>query len=1289
MDVTLEKQVFSLLSKYHKEKNAAEFQLDSYNEFVSNTLQKIIDDIPEIVIIPKENQTYKVKFGQIYLEKPCIIEEDRSIRPLYPNEARLRDLTYESTLSLDIYDELIDTKDPNENKQGTYTKFVLCKIPTMLKSSLCNLFDKSDEECIKLGECAYDIGGYFVINGKERVLVAQERANYNYVYIFEQKNSNKYKYLAEIRSMSEETGHSTLVETMIVNDGKSVLISLPHIKKAINFVIILKAFGLSENEIVNVVCSKEESENNLKIIVLFCIHECSDITTKDDALRAIGTFSEHVIADDKKSSYAFQILENELFPHLGLSSNKEKVLLLSFMIRKLIISYIHRTLNPQDISYINDRDNLSVKRFESSGMLIADIFRMLLRRTLEKAKKYIVKRPDIITYLSRDSSISLGMRRCFSTGEWGIQKNTYSRSGVSQVLNRLSFSAMVSHLRRVVIPIGKEGKNVKVRQLHPTQIFFFCACESPEGHSIGIVKNFTIMTRITNNIPTCIVRDIIEREKTITLMNDLSYNDWVKYTKIMVGGTFVGITKNAKKTLQNLRAMRKRQELPIDCSITHILLDDVIEIYSDGGRLVRPLFPVKNRKLLFNWEEVSNLSWSEMIEKGYVVYRDSNEIEYSLICMNLTELRENDYEYCEIHPSLMFGVIGSTIPFPEHSQAPRNCYMCLSRGTKVLLSNNSEKNIEDIRVGDFIVSTNTDKMFPEITSVTRVSKQRKKIIKIITPDRREIRCTRDHKFLTSGGDWVNAEDLLDKSIYTLPNYIIEPVSSIIELDEEEDVYDITTNSPYHNFVANGFVVHNCSQAKQSLSTFALSYPLRTDTITHIMHYPQKALIYTQQTRWLGYDDMPQGVNTIVAVMCYTGYNQEDSVIINRGAIDRGLFVCTTFRSFACEEKKKSSAYFESIELPQNDKLRVKKYNYLKLKEDGVIKEGVNVVENDVLVSKNYTHIFKDGEEKKDRSMVVKKGEEGIVDKVFDTTSISGFRLIKIRIRSTRIPEIGDKFAMRNGQKMTCGAILNPEDMPRTESGIIPDMIVNPHCLSGRMTINMILEMGKGKGCALEGKRGDATAFSTSSFDPSEAISEKMREFGCEKYGNEIMYSGFTGERIQAQIFVGPCYYFRLRHLVSDKIHSRNSSGAVQILTLQPSEGRSRLGGIRLGEMERDCLISQGTASTIEERLFKMSDPYQVSVCAKCGVITAEHENCRNCNADKSNIVEINIPYACKLLFQELNAMNIKILILPQTEFLGSNIIARKTKPRGESIFKKEIKKIGNKKIKEMVENANT
>jgi DNA-directed RNA polymerase II subunit RPB2 len=404
-----------------------------------------------------------------------------------------------------------------------------------------------------------------------------------------------------------------------------------------------------------------------------------------------------------------------------------------------------------------------------------------------------------------------------------------------------------------------------------------------------------------------------------------------------------------------------------------------------------------------------------------------------------------------------------------------------------------------------------------------------------------------------------------------------------------------------------------------------------------MSYPQRPVVKTRHGEMLGFDDLPSGMNAIVAVACYSGYNQEDSILLNKASLDRGMFITTVYKTMMCEEKKKSPTNYETIEVPPAA-IRVGGYNYSKLGEDGIVEEGTYVTKNDVVVGKVYT---KDDDEPVDCSVVIKAGEEGIIDKIYITTNSDGARIIKLRIRNRRIPEIGDKFCNRSGQKGTVGMIFNEEDMPFTEQGIRPDIIINAHAFPSRMTINYLIETILGKTSSLNGTFGYSTAFTPESDDPIEKIASELGKHGFERYGNETLYSGFTGEPMNAKIFTGVTYYQRLKHMVKDKMHAR-STGNITMLSRQPVEGRSRDGGLRLGEMERDSLLAHGTSAFLKERLFNMSDAYKVTVCKSCGFVISKEGECQMCASDA--VVDVNIPYACKLLFQELNAMGIKTTI---------------------------------------------
>jgi DNA-directed RNA polymerase II subunit RPB2 len=365
--------------------------------------------------------------------------------------------------------------------------------------------------------------------------------------------------------------------------------------------------------------------------------------------------------------------------------------------------------------------------------------------------------------------------------------------------------------------------------------------------------------------------------------------------------------------------------------------------------------------------------------------------------------------------------------------------------------------------------------------------------------------------------------------------------------------------------------------------------------------------------------------------------------MNKSAIERGLFVVTSYRTLVEEEKKQGTYNYETICLPPFDK-RKRNANYGFLNKRGIIeKKGhVYVSKGDVIIGKILTKSNKNGEDEIfDCSYIIKSGEEGYVDRVIETVTPNGYKMIKVTIRNQKIPEAGDKCASRSAQKGTIGLVMPQEDMPFTQDGITPDILINSLCLPSRMTVSQLLETVLGKACCMEGTYGDATAFSSNSQNIAEHICDRLEKNGFERTGWEMLYNGMTGLPIKAKIFIGPVFYQRLKHMVSDKIHSR-SHGQVTTLTRQPLEGRSREGGLRFGEMERDAMIAHGTSMFLKERLCDQSDPYKVPICNQCGNISTTKTNCEICDCD--NISMVGLPYISKLVLQELNAMCIKTSI---------------------------------------------
>lgn len=396
-----------------------------------------------------------------------------------------------------------------------------------------------------------------------------------------------------------------------------------------------------------------------------------------------------------------------------------------------------------------------------------------------------------------------------------------------------------------------------------------------------------------------------------------------------------------------------------------------------------------------------------------------------------------------------------------------------------------------------------------------------------------------------------------------------PIKSIVEIPTTV-ISDITTESENHTFIASsGFCVHNSAMGKQAMGIYTTNFRHRYDTLAHILHYPQKPLVNSRILQLLPSNNMPSGINAVVAIASYSGYNQEDSVILNQSAIDRGLFASTFYRTYRNEEKK--SHMFGEDELfcqPLNFNTRILKGgNYNKLDNSGFVPRNTYVSSNDIIIGKVIPYKDESGKTcYRDNSSSLKNNESGHVEDYIVSTNEDGYKFCKFRVRSTRNPMIGDKFSSRHGQKGTIGIVYRQEDMPFTKDGVVPDIIINPHAIPSRMTIGQLVECLLGKSCATLGCYGDATPFTEMSV---KKISNLVTQCGFEPHGNEVLYNGRTGQQLDMNIFIGPTYYQRLKHMSADKIHSR-STGPYVMLTRQPSEGRSRDGGLRFGEMERDC-----------------------------------------------------------------------------------------------------------------------
>jgi DNA-directed RNA polymerase beta subunit len=1040
---------------------------------------------------------------------------------------------------------------------------------------------------------------------------------------------------------------------------------------------------------------------------------------------------------------------------------------------------------------------------------------------------------------------------------------------------------------------------------------------TPEGSSVGLVKNMALSTSISVSMNSTHIRNVLKEEGVNIYDDSNTDNDYLDklgdYNNIyvMVNGDIIGYHNKPNELYTKIKHYKRSGYIYPMTSVIWDIQHRFITISTEAGRMYRPLYIVdidpitKKRELRINkilkrkgisWEEYRkdknfdyfiapcegskiNDEESYLEEEGFIEYMDCEEINHAMIATFPGDLEKGMkgtayppfYTHCEIHPSLMNGILGVNIPFSDHNQSPRNCYQCINQNETVYMSNGTYKQIKDVVVGDKVVCFNPETMINDYTTVVAQYNRLtpKMVYTVSTISGRNIIATYDHKFITNEG-WMEVQFINEltklgiyiknynyRTIYISPdvnnnmitfkdteeysniykdmglyplsntndkiniiariagyyyanknvftnkkdaddfnkdvefigfqygvfdtNYVLyfnrlteniewlsncsniakiefigaylgatyksldniketnssnipeihisyvfdnidETVSKIMEeLNINKDWYetndgiaqyynkigarynyqflqeialineyinytkykyrigwdsdytieqwnkliefkgdlmfvpfysktknnnhkisDITVESDNHSFIAgNGFAVSNCAMGKQALGVYMSNFNRRIDTMGNILNYPQRSIVRTRLSKYTYSSELPSGTNAIVAIMTHTGFNQEDSIMVNQSALDRGLFTSTYYKAMRDVCTKNHSTGEEEVFTNPTNMTNGKPFSYRKLGDDGFVEKNTYVDANDIIAGKVMPKKTNGVINYQDNSLCMKANDEGYIDMNYSGINSDGYKFCKVRIRKNRKPEIGDKCASTSAQKGTIGMTYKHQDMPFTKDGIVPDIIMNPHAIPSRMTIAQLMECIMGKaGCHI-GSFGDATPYNDCSV---ESIAKVLELSGMERYGNEIMYNGRTGEQIKTEIFIGPTYYQRLKHMVVDKVHSRGSSGPIVMLTRQPSEGRARGGGLRLGEMERDAILGHALPCFLKEKMLDTADNYRIFICKKCGIsATVNTEKniykCNNCK-NSTDIAQVRIPYAFKLLTQELYTMNV-------------------------------------------------
>jgi DNA-directed RNA polymerase II subunit RPB2 len=1115
------------------------------------------------------NREYEVhlEFTNPQFKKPTIFENNGAVLPMMPNDARLRNLTYAAPLFVDINVTYVEIDNTNGGKQCVKKRLFpnvhLGKVPVMVGSEYCLLKNQAHMNPARVGECAEDMGGYFIIQGGERVCISQERMSENRPFVFRNnRNSAKEKEVIEVKSIgpdNDQVPKSNSVRMMYHPKNNQIIMlraTLPRMKAPVPLFVLFRALGVtSDRDMIDLILGAE-GDSIFDSIIDESIAEAAHVQTQEQAIECMSTYVKTWSTRGSRPQMVVRdILAEELFPHIG-SEDKayEKACFLAHMTRKVL--WVSTGRIPND-----DRDSYPNKRVDLPGFLLANLFRTHFSTMLVKdIKTYLAKEihggswkatgnfEEILNISNihkviKSTNLEVGMKTCLATGNFGSAKaGGPSKNGVSQVLNRLNYISGLSHLRRISTPIEKTGKLIAPRKLHNSQWGYICPCETPEGHSVGVVKNMSTsaIVSIFSN-PRC-VYDFLIAFGTLDLLKTTTLAEKHAGTRVFLNGAWLGTLKseNAVTTIQALRTAKRQCQLHPQTGIIWKMSLKELWITTEAGRMLRPLlYAPALREILkdgaledaiqkmITWEEL--LLWTTTSGHHLIEYIDPGETEGCLIAMNHKDvLTDESKTHAEIHPSCILGSLASNIPFPDHNQSPRNAYQS-------------------------------------------------------------------------------------------------------------------------------------AMGKQAMGMYALNYRERFDAMSHLLCYPQIPLVSPFVSKFYGSEKMPVGQNIVVAIMTYTGYNQEDSIMINRSFLQRGGFRSIFYRTYKDEEKKnQSSGEEERFHKPDVQLTRqMKNANYEKLGEDGFVPENKYVDNDDILIGKVVPLRIQTGtvipagtKKYRDVSRTMRNNEIGWVDRIFRNRNGEGYSFAKVRVRQDRVPEIGDKFSSRHGQKGTCGMILNAEDMPQTASGVVPDIIINPHCIPSRMTIAQLMETLLGKvGCEV-GALGDGTPFGSCTVD---GLAKLLRDdLGMEPYSNEILYNGFTGRQMETNIFVGPVFYQRLRHCSADKLHSR-ASGPLVMLTRQPAEGRAREGGLRFGEMERDCVIAHGMSEFTKERLMECSDAFRCFSCKDCGLIAISNPvdgiwNCRGCG-NTTNFSPIEIPYAYKLLLQELESMCISSRVITKSRLM--------------------------------------
>jgi DNA-directed RNA polymerase II subunit RPB2 len=1387
----------SLIDRYYRtnEYPYTRHHIQSYNQFISHDLPSIIKSSNPILLlkdlIPGHpgKYNYKVEIfvgGQegtnIRVGTPTIsLQNTEEVRLLFPNECRLRNLTYATTVFADIYVKITytqlitETARTSAGQETTTTRLEeqvseqvipdhpLFRIPVMLHSNICILNGKSKEFLRQAGECPQDHGGYFIVDGAEKVLITSQEQSFNTLYINFRKADPELLIYAPISCLSPETRLVKRVMFLFTrerpykatskdkvigyedaadnansfrrqkNGGNTLCVSIPFVRKPLPVFVLFRALGIqSDQEIMSLIFPDMNGPEAQMLAPLLVpsIAEAAPFYNTHMAIQYIKSLTKGY-----GEAHVLDIIHNQLFIHID-DQPRARAMFLADCVRSIL--RVAAGIDPE-----TDKDDIRNQRCLVSGFHIQLLFNQIYAQwrkqinkvvgTEYKMNSTIYQGANFRNLFSAEranqafvgSFITDSLRAAFK-GRWGAGIGE-DKKGLLQSLSRLSYMDFMSHTRRVIMNFDTSIKITGPRHLHPSQFGYYCTNETPSGAPIGITKNLTVLAYISTATMPAYFTEWLRERMNLRMPVSISPSERIQLTPVYLNGGIVGYTASPQRLTRLLKLLKRTAWLPPTTSVSFNIRQKRVQIYLDEGRPVRPLIVLRSAQAASGVQRV---------------------------------------------------------PFERLAKLPtwRDLICGTHRADADLTTTDFEDPLKDMDM---------------------------------TTMKLEQRFETYEKLLESHVaplEYVDPYEQNEAYIATFAEYI-QPETTHMELHPSTILSVINSQIPFLNHNQSPRNQLGCSQSKQGLSMYATNWQNRYDNTGHILAYGEAPLCRTMYQDYFGEGRMSFGQNMVLAITSYTGYNQEDGLIINKDAVDRGLFRSLAYRSYEAYEEDDQESHTQTrfgnpTHVAAWMDLRPG-LDYSKLDDRGIIRVGEYVDEMTVIVG---AYMMSGKGSFKDASVAPQVWTRGRVESVVVTVNNMGLRMVKIRVCQDRKPEIGDKFCLspdhevltshgwkgirhvtdndfvctydpetkgtkfstpedypmfdhpggvminvklpdctlqvtpnhrlyvreegktdyafmeartvqilmtggvsyytlsvdnrehliqdmvdtvldskystvhcltmptgiflvrrkgsvaaywtgnsnRHGQKGTIGMLLRGHDMPRTESGLVPDMIMTPYGIVSRMTLGQIMEMICGKYGLKAGAVMDGTAFMNDG-SPADAIGDRLEELGFERYGNEIMYNGATGHQIQTEIFMCPLYGMRLKHMTEDKWQARDK-GRKEQRTHQPTGGRGNQGGLKIGEMDRDTILCHGIAGFVRESYMQRSDGAKFPICTGCGTIPIYNpklglEICTLCDGPveftgsnpsnieivpplkkpSSEIVQVEMPYATKLLDQEMTS----------------------------------------------------